>query len=280
MSDQNEEAGVPPVSFFSPYVNEDIEIVDESELRTENEGDLAGKSREELIAEVQAMKQENSPVDTVAETAALRAELAAIKESAVTPQQMQAYANQQQQQPQQPVETEEVFNERIKSTMYDNPRQAMDEYYGKKLMPEVNRLAANNLYHSQKFLELDPERGANYKKYQKAIDAQVRTMTPQEQLYDPEIYQKAYQQVMVLHIDDTVAEAVKVALEAKEAEGGSKAKGNGVGSSHTEIGNGSPNPGARKKTKIALTDAEKKRAVTLGITQKDMAAIKARRAKK
>ena len=246
MSDQTNEQGVPDLNFQMGPLAPEIEIVDESVLQAQREGEFAEKSREELIAEVQTMKEAATQAapTTASETDSLRAELDLMKQNmngALTKDQLEAVTSLNRQTPQQPRESEAEFAERIKTSMYDNPTAALDEYMARKLVPEVNRLAANNLYHAKQFLSLDPQKGDNFRKHESEIEAEVQRMDANTKLYDPDVYQKAYRAVMMNNIDDLVAEGVKVAL-AKQTNGNVDSAS--ANASFRDLGVGNPNPAA------------------------------------
>ena len=152
----------------------------------------------------------------------------------------------------------------------------------RKLVPEVNRLAANNLHHSKQFLALDPSKGDNFRKHEAQIEAAVQRMTPQEKLYDPDVYQKAYKSVMMENIDDLVAEGVKAAVEKLQTDNGNQEVSSNRSTSFTEQGVGNPNPAAirGKKVQISLTSEEKQKAAARGLSQERYAEILVRRGDK
>lgn len=284
MSDQTNEQGVPDLNFQMGPLAPEIEIVDESVLQAQREGEFAEKSREELIAEVQTMKEAATQAapTTASETDSLRAELDLMKQNmngALTKDQLEAVTSLNRQTPQQPRESEAEFAERIKTSMYDNPTAALDEYMARKLVPEVNRLAANNLYHAKQFLSLDPQKGDNFRKHESEIEAEVQRMDANTKLYDPDVYQKAYRAVMMNNIDDLVAEGVKVAL-AKQTNGNVDSAS--ANTSFTELGVGNPNPAAAKgkKIQISLTREEKLKAAGKGLSEARYGEILHRRGEK
>lgn len=284
MSDQTNEQGVPDLNFQMGPLAPEIEIVDESVLQAQREGEFAEKSREELIAEVQTMKEAATQAapTTASETDSLRAELDLMKQNmngALTKDQLEAVTSLNRQTPQQPRESEAEFAERIKTSMYDNPTAALDEYMARKLVPEVNRLAANNLYHAKQFLSLDPQKGDNFRKHESEIEAEVQRMDANTKLYDPDVYQKAYRAVMMNNIDDLVAEGVKVAL-AKQTNGNVDSAS--ANASFTELGVGNPNPAAAKgkKIQISLTREEKLKAAGKGLSEARYGEILHRRGEK
>jgi len=275
MSDETN-VGTPSLG-FSAYDNDEIELVSEDELRQSAEGDFATKSREELIAEVQQMKQSlgggPKPED-------LQRELEAVKQNmgSVSLDQLKALAAMQggQKQQQQPQETEEAFAERLKQSLYDDPVKAMDLYFTRKIAPDVQRLSANNLHWSQKALETDPEMGGIYARYREAIDAEVQKASPQERLYDPKVYSNAAQRVVAANINQIIAEKVQEALGKGTAE--AKAPAAGTSPTFSETGMSiPPRGGAAGKVKIALTPEDKRRAFAMGMSEKDYAAAKARK---
>lgn len=285
--------GIPEVGFSAPDEGDvEFEFVDDGqaveEERKENEGEFADKSREEIIEEMKRLRESSSSkVQSVSEkTENLQEELAALKngagsasggltqEQVLALQQMQMQGNSQEK-----GESEEEFRERIKNEIYDDPVKALEGVISKKLTPEIRRLAQNNLYHSRKYLEIDPEKGDNFKKYQKEIDSVVQKMGNDAKLGDPEVYQKAYQQVMASHIDDIVSDRVKKALEE---QGSSKERGDGIpsdGGSYHESGLQSPPPNGKKKQRIRITEEDRKKAPIRGMNAHDFAKLRTLREK-
>ena len=274
---------VPEVGFSS--YDEGIEILSpeqqaEREKAAGIDPELGSKTREELLADLQEIRKtaaDAPPVENP-EVAALKAELAQSKgsqQSGLTVEQLQQFAALQGVQPKQAQESVAEFKERMKEHLYDDPVAMMDEYFSKKLSPEIRRLASNNQFQSQKFLELDPEKGETYKKYKSEVDLVVEKLPPQDKLYDPDIYTKAYQQVMATHIDDIIAAKVQEAIKT-QGIGGVPAPAAEVKVSYAETGV-TPNPtGATAKKVVVLTPTEKALAANKGVSDRALAAWKLR----
>jgi len=272
---EEEEVGIPQFR-FTEYENTEIELVTEADLAKEAEGEFSGKSREELIAEVRAAKlaaatREQGNGGLEAEVQTLRQGL----QSSVSMEQLRAIAalNQPQQQPQQKRESDAEFAARIKEQLFENPVESMKEIVGRQIAPEVQRLAANNMHWSQKSLEANPNLSVVFTKYRAEIDAEVQKASPQDRLYDPEIYEKAAQRVTANHITDIINERVQEALGGK---GPAPGKPN-PSVAYSETGMSIPAPGAKTKVKLKTTPEDERQAMIRGVKIVDYMAVKARK---
>lgn len=165
--------------------------------------------------------------------------------------------------PSQPMIKPEELKEKINQKSLESPADAMDEYFTHKMGPMVGQTLQGNLVLARKLMELDPEKGPNFRKYVKEIDRLVEGAPPQAKV-DPTIYEKAYKQVIQDHIDEIIAEKVAAAV-AKQAEkapetpkqpGFSEGRGSGA------------RPSAQKQ--VRLSQGEVERLTRLGIAKEDM----------
>jgi len=275
------DTSIPPIGFSS--YEEDIEILtpEEQAARAGQGGGLETKSREDLMEELAALRAEHPAAEPVnPEVAALRTELEQEKRnrtSGLTLEQLQAFAQLQGQPQQAKRETDAEFAEWVKEKLFDNPTAVLDEYMARKLSPEIRRLATNNQYQSRRFLELDPDKGATYKKYKAQIDAVVETLPPEEKLYNPEVYLKAYNQVITSNIDDIIATKVAEALaNAANPAAGKVNPLTGQARHHSETGT-MPNPvGGGQRKAVVLTRDERASAAMRGVSPEALAQYKLR----
>lgn len=272
--DEDENLAQPPIGFTS--YEEDIEIITPEQEAAAKEAAEGVKSRAELEAELKAL-QEQVNASAAPPSAQLQQELAEARrqqQGGLSVEQLQAVLALQGQQPQQPRETDAEFAERIKEHIFDNPVAVLDEYIAKKLTPEVKRLATNNMFHSQKYLELDPEKAQFYKKYKAEVDQVAQSMPSEIRLYDPQVYQKAYQQVMTMHIDDVVNAKVAEAIAA-QGNGSTKPSAS-TPRGHSEIPSMPPPIGSGQKKKVVISDIERTRAAQRGVSPQVLAQWKVR----
>lgn len=279
--------GVPYMG-FTPIEDDsgDIEIVSPEQLeeeRKQNEGDLAGLGRDELIEKLKRIEEERQGTETKPQQTNedLQRQIQEIQrniQGASSSQQLEAIAQQIGQRQQQSGESEEAFRKRLSENFYDDPVGSLEAFIGRKLAPEIQRLAANNLYHSRRYLELDPEKKDLYKKYKKEIDQVVQRMPNEAKLSDPEIYEKAYKQVMSDNIDAIVEAKIKERLGTLGEQTTEEPKVTSTRPpQHSEVG-GNPNPGLGRpaKRRVALTPEEKRLAEIRGVSPEQYAAWKMR----
>ena len=203
------EALAPPDDLFrSTFLdeNEDIEI-DEAgtpppEVKTVEEV----AELESLKTQLQAQQAKIAELNTRGQ---IREELAPLLSQLGQPQQQQQIV-------QQPQETDEAFGKRLDDSYLETGiTGAMDEYFARRLRPEVQRLMQNNLYTSRRLAMLDPEKGPLYTKYRVDVDNYIAQLPPQKKLYSPDIYDEAINTVSMQHGDEILKEQVAQALEAE-----------------------------------------------------------------
>lgn len=280
------ENGIPDLN-FSPIddgSDDEIEIVTPEQMaqqRVEEEGDFASLEREELVQRLKEMKEQASGGEKGGDQEAIRRELEELKQnvqSSQSPQQLQQLLEAVGQQPQkQKGESEDEFRERLKDNFLEDPYQYLDSYMSRRLAPEIQRLMEGNIEITKKLMRNDPEKGKNFKKYEKQIEEKVKSYPPQERLFNKDIYEKAYKEVVSENIDDLIEEKVRERLEALERSDGEKSKGSSEEEyRHTEVG-GNPNPsltGQRKKKRVVLTDEDREYCDKRGIPYNVYAARK------
>jgi len=119
-----------------------------------------------------------------------------------------------------PPETEEQFKAKFNEKFYDSPYDTMMEFQQKKLGPEVQRIMFQNMQLSRKLAALDPERKDTFAMYGAEIDDIVAKMSPQEKLYDPDVFVKAHDVVISRHVNEIVDRKVREAVSGKTAPTG------------------------------------------------------------
>lgn len=166
--------------------------------------------------------------------------------------------------PQQPTETIEQYNERLREEILENPVKALEEFSIKKFGPIINELVGNNLSVSRRFMELDPDDGDFFKKHQEEIDKFVNSLPDQEKLRDKNVYKRATRQIKMEHIDELVESKVQ-ALINKKVE--NRAPGT-VSSGYSES-SVNPRPTVVKRESKVLTREEAAKADLYGISKED-----------
>lgn len=207
----DEQGNAIPPDFGSTFLNmeEDIEVAGEGEVdeKTPAEMDLLKQQvakQQELIAKLETKQTVDSAV-----AGALAPVLDRLGQPAHQPIM------------QQPQESEADFKKRLdENTLEMGFSTAMDQFYARKLAPEVQRLLANNVNLSRKFVQLDPSKGPLYKTYKKEVDDYVAAMPPQAKLYNPDLYEEAVNVVASRHSDEIMG----LQLQTKLAEEREKLK--------------------------------------------------------
>jgi len=204
----NPTTNAPPPDWTSTFLDadEDIEIGDVGDIPP---GETKPAETDEVI-ELQKKLQ-----DQQERLSALQAQNAA--QQAIQPLVEQLGQMQPQAQPiQQPGESDETFRKRLDENYLETGlTSAMDEYFARRLRPEVQRLLQNNLYTSRRLVALDPEKGPLYKKYQREVEDHITQLPPQAKLYNPEVYDEAVAQVAARHGDEIINERLQQALETE-----------------------------------------------------------------
>ena len=206
----NPNTNAPPPDWTSTFLDED-EDIEIGDIGTPPEGEPAGPKEDEVEALKLQLKEQQERLQ------ALQVQKAA--EQAIQPmmEQLGQQLQPKQQQPvQQPGESDDEFRKRLDENYLETGiTSAMDEYFARRLRPEVQRLLQNNLYTSRRLAMLDPEKGPLYQKYQREVEERIAQLPPQSKLYNPEVYDEAIAQVAAKHGDEIINERLQQALETE-----------------------------------------------------------------
>lgn len=164
-----------------------------------------------------------------------------------------------------PGESEEAFAARINEKLYDDPYKNLTDFTNRKMQPLVAQMINNNVVAGRRWLELDPEKSANFKRYRAEVDAEMEAIPPMEKLQDPMVYEKAYQRVIARHVDDIVEERVAAALAQSAGAPANGGVAQSVGGGYVENTTYRKPEAARKQYRV-LTDAERRAARAQGVS--------------
>lgn len=168
------------------------------------------------------------------------------------------------------VETIEELRERLGEKMTLDPIGTVLELQSQKTAPLIQQMATGNLQLARRVLELDPEKGATFKRYSSEIDGMVAGAPPEVRT-NPMIYEEAYRRVVSNHMDDILNERVAKAVEAKMAEiQATQPKGSPPAPTFTE-GKGLAQPAKRLTVRVSQAQLDKMKV--LGIDPKDYAGV-------
>ena len=204
---------------FTPATADDFAVIVEDPLELEPEAEeFKELDRKDLIeklkakeAEIAAQESVEAPNPTL-ET--LNQNLEKMNEG------LQGLRTPAQVQQGPPPMSPEEFKEKLMETMNDDPEKAMQMFYQQKLGPELQSLMQTNLYHSKKYLSLDPKRKDTAKKYERDIEMEVQNVDPVQRLRNPAVYEEAHDRVVSRNLDEVMAEKIDGFLEAKMKEAG------------------------------------------------------------
>jgi hypothetical protein len=126
-------------------------------------------------------------------------------------------------QPQQPImqkpgESEEDFKRRYERDLIDKPWDVTNEFYMRKIAPDIQRLLLGNLNTSRKFAQLNENTKAYMKKYSEEIEAEVARCPDFEKVNNNNIYEDCAKRVAGRHIDDIVSDKVNEVLKRQQEE--------------------------------------------------------------
>lgn len=188
---------------------EGIDEIPSGEPQIEGPEDLKGMTREQILQKVQQEREEaNKKLAAMEEQAKLTSAL-----KGLTQQTQQQVVRDPSQMPQQlPGETEEAFKARFNEQFYNNPYDTMMEFQRKKVAPEVQRIMGANVQMSRKLTALDPDRKDTFAQYQAEIDDMVARLSPEQKLYDIDVYTKAHDAVIARHVNEIIDRKVKEAM--------------------------------------------------------------------
>jgi hypothetical protein len=181
---------------------------------------------------------------------------------------------QQYQQPQQqPQMSEEDFKEKFNEKFADDPYSATNEFFTKKLAPQVQNVLMNNMYYSRQFLENDETRKDTYNQYKSEIEQEVQRMDPKTKATNPQLYQEVHDRVVSRHLNEIVQQKVQEALKESQPDTNNTSQTQGP---YSEPGVRRVPPKQKKQISVYLTDAEKKHADNIGMSHKEYAKFKYR----
>lgn len=206
----NPNTNAPPPDWTSTFLDEDedIEIGDVIGLPPETP---AGTPNDEVATLQAQLKEQQERLQALQIENTARNAIQPVVE-----QLSQLQPKQPVQAVQQPGESDDAFRKRIDESYLETGLvSSMDEYFARRLRPEVQRLLQNNLYTSRRLAMLDPEKGPLYKKYQREVEDHIAQLPPQDKLYNPEVYDNAVAAVAAKHGDEIIDERVQRALEAE-----------------------------------------------------------------
>lgn len=251
----------PPAPEFPQMPHFDSTYLEDAEVIIEDPAQAAGAPKPEevdaLKKQLEEQKRQIEELKRQGDTAqAVQAGIAGLAQSLRAPG---AMPTAQAPVPAQlPGETDEAFQKRIDEGLLERgATKTVEEIVGRKLMPEVQRLFQGNLVNSRRFTSLDPARGPLYAKYRAEVEQLVAGLPPASKLYDPEVYEKATDEIARRHAEDIINERVQAAVQAelakvKPPEPARPAPG--APAVHAEIG-ARPAPSTTKK-ELRLTPAE------------------------
>jgi hypothetical protein len=129
--------------------------------------------------------------------------------------------------PQQKHESEEEFATRLETELFKpgNAARVIREAVDRISKPQVAALASVVTQQARKLLEVDPEKGSTFKRFQKDIDAVVANLPP-ETRSNPAVYEWAYNQVVQKNSPSLEEERINAAVEKRLAEMGISTDGN------------------------------------------------------
>lgn len=183
---------------------------------------------------------------------------------------------------QQEGESDEAFWKRFSKDLFesDNPKPLFEEMLNRMAGPLVNQQNAELAKANKRLMQMDPERGQRFKKYQEEIESFVKALPKQQQTH-PQVWEYAYGEVLKRHTDDLINEEVEKRMQERMAER--------EAGTHSEVpqpqrkpvqqttgaGSGSLSP-QKKKRRVALTARDYEIMRKEGMSERDYAEWKAR----
>lgn len=224
-----------------------------------------GLSKAEIITQLEREKATGAALSSRAsETSVIAEGLSKLNDNLTRPVVQQPVQ-------QTPTETEAEFRERVNREFIDDPFKIVSELVTRKVTPDIQRIAANNLAVSKKFAVVDPDVSFIIQKYGQEVDEALHRFTPLEQYTDADIYKKAAQVVKNNHIDDIVAQRVAEELEKRLGPAG---QGAGNGTIKTNSYSETTTRPNRQPQRITLKSEDVQRAHALGMTEEDYGRMK------
>lgn len=218
MSDANDFEDPVEFNFTEPTFDDFDIIVDDGKTESNEPEEFKELNREQLIAQIEANKlaaqeeakqtgttsfETQSVIDTLNKNLGqLTERMTPAQQAPVGPARM----------------SPDELRAKIEELSQEDPSKAMDLFYQQKLAPEIGALMNQNLYHSEKYLTLDPERKDTARTYKAEIKDEVMKMNPVDRLRDPAIYERAHDTVVARHLNEVMEDRVGAAVEAKLKE--------------------------------------------------------------
>lgn len=254
------DVAVPPLEFEDE--EPEIEIVDEgSEGVLEEEEE--GKSKEDLQKEIESLRGQ---ADTAG---ALKSAVEQLGDK-LAPQQVKQVEQEVKKKLRDDPEFAKKFNEDI---FKDDPFGTMYPVIEKLIQEQVGQIAgqvaAGTADTKKQLLGMDPDKGVTFKKYKGEIETFVSNLEPQYR-NNPNVWEYAYEQVRVKHMDEIVADMVDV--KVKEALGD---KGKVGDPQFSERSGGGSLGKAAKSKKVTVTRREEALCNNRGLPVKEYARMKA-----
>jgi hypothetical protein len=125
---------------------------------------------------------------------------------------------------QKPGESDEEFKQRLNESLYENPYDNLEAWGQRRFGPVVQQMMERNLLMQKKIMKQDPTNGTMFAKYEKEIDKELAAMPPQMRYNDPDVLEKAYKNVIAMHVDEIVEQrmAERSGQDAGSAEPAAK----------------------------------------------------------
>jgi hypothetical protein len=255
------EDGEAEVEFIHPALkveHKEIPVDPDEGLPEEHRG----KTKEELIAEMEAMRREREELAQRGDSAkALSESVDRLGEKLSRPVSKPSGSEAYNKWLEDYKAREASLRKEIKENFLDDPDGLLDRFQQLKMEPVTQQLLARNMPVYRNLAELDPELGQVMRDYGAEVDAEVNGLPPGAQL-DPNVYKSAAKRVRANHFQELVeAEARKIVeKQAQEAGTGGGTVTAGV------VSNPRPN---RKPSKPKLTAEEKAECFKRGIEETD-----------
>ncbi|HSW65333.1 MAG TPA: hypothetical protein VLH56_18800 [Dissulfurispiraceae bacterium] len=188
----------------------------EQQVSTEPD-EYKGKSREEILAELQAQRaalqaaqSSHEPVTALKDTLTQFLQAQQPKKEPQT----RGYAVP----PVAPPMDQAALEKRLNDTFMENPYRGLDEGFNVKVAPLLQVMAQNQAQISRELVLTNADTRKVYDRYGEEVEQIVAAMTLQDKLQNPRVYQAAVEQVKARHMDSFQAEALEQLLEQKKQE--------------------------------------------------------------
>lgn len=228
-----------------------------------------GPSRDELMSELEALKQQQQQANSqLGDRQTL--ESGFDKLSRILEQQQQGQASQQQQKG--PQESPEQFKKRITKNFYDDPAASIEEMIDYAIQSKIapafqqthDMVSKTAMSTSKQVAASNPTNKLILDRFGDEVEAAVKSLSP-----GPDVYDRACQQVGMSHFTDIVQAQVEEAVNGGSNEGSNAAStGKKPTSNVNPAGNPSRGaaPKASKAKKRVLTKDQRAAADRMGLT--------------